>query len=227
MRNFKRKWYWLIAFYIYIINLHFLPSLACLLFRQITLCILPAQQQYTTLYRLKLVEGKDCFILEACFADTVFNTMGQPFSKVNEVRNLRDFFLMILSDVLYRYSAPFQRITFFCQLCFTVFLFSWSSINILCDIHNLENEYLLSSGRLTIGSVVDLKKIATFNDLNNFAFKMHLIHYILFLFFLSSSCLFIPFLFIFHYYLSTPSYPFSLIFYSTSYPHLFFHILIR
>ena len=36
--------------------------------------------------RLKLVEGKDCFILEACFADTVFNTMGQPFSKPNEVR---------------------------------------------------------------------------------------------------------------------------------------------
>ena len=32
------------------------------------------------------MEGKDCFILEACFADTVFNTMGQPFSKVNEVR---------------------------------------------------------------------------------------------------------------------------------------------
>lgn len=40
---------------------------------------------YTTIRRLKLVEGKDCFILEACFADTVFNTMGQPFSKINEV----------------------------------------------------------------------------------------------------------------------------------------------
>ena len=38
--------------------------------------------------RLKLVEGKDCFILEACFADTVFNTMAQPFSKPNEVRSV-------------------------------------------------------------------------------------------------------------------------------------------
>ena len=36
--------------------------------------------------RLKLLEGKDCFILEACFADTVFYTLGQPFSKQNEVK---------------------------------------------------------------------------------------------------------------------------------------------
>ena len=35
--------------------------------------------------RLKLVEGKDCFILEACFSNTVFSTMAQPFSKPNEV----------------------------------------------------------------------------------------------------------------------------------------------
>ena len=43
-------------------------------------------------FRIKLVEGKDCFILEACFADTVFNTMGQPFSKPNEVQNFPYFF---------------------------------------------------------------------------------------------------------------------------------------
>jgi hypothetical protein len=36
--------------------------------------------------RLKLLEGKDCFILEACFADTVWYTLGQPFSKPNEVK---------------------------------------------------------------------------------------------------------------------------------------------
>jgi hypothetical protein len=35
--------------------------------------------------RLKLLEGKDSFILEGCFSDTVFNTLAQPFSKVNEV----------------------------------------------------------------------------------------------------------------------------------------------
>ena len=33
-----------------------------------------------------MLEGKDCFILEACFADSVFYTMGQPFSKANEVK---------------------------------------------------------------------------------------------------------------------------------------------
>ena len=36
--------------------------------------------------RLKMLEGKDCFILEACFSDSVFYTMGQPFSKGNEVK---------------------------------------------------------------------------------------------------------------------------------------------
>ena len=55
--------------------------------------------------RLKLVEGKDCFILEACFADTVFNTMGQPFSKVNEVPNECNHLYMIWDDVVYLYSA--------------------------------------------------------------------------------------------------------------------------
>ena len=35
--------------------------------------------------RLKLIEGKDAFILESCFMDTVFQTMSQPFSKFNEV----------------------------------------------------------------------------------------------------------------------------------------------
>jgi hypothetical protein len=36
--------------------------------------------------RLKFIEGKDSFILEACFADSVFNTMSLPFSRPNEMR---------------------------------------------------------------------------------------------------------------------------------------------
>jgi len=39
--------------------------------------------------RLKLLEGKDSFILEGCFSDTVFNTLAQPFSKLNEVKALQ------------------------------------------------------------------------------------------------------------------------------------------
>lgn len=36
--------------------------------------------------RLKLVEGTDAFILESVFANTVFDTLRLPFSRVNEVR---------------------------------------------------------------------------------------------------------------------------------------------
>lgn len=36
--------------------------------------------------RLKLIEGKDSFILESCFMGTVFVTMSMPFSKANEIK---------------------------------------------------------------------------------------------------------------------------------------------
>ena len=36
--------------------------------------------------RLKLIDGKDSFILESCFYNTVFFTLQQPFSKVNEIK---------------------------------------------------------------------------------------------------------------------------------------------
>lgn len=36
--------------------------------------------------RLKFIEGKDAFILEACFSDTVWNSLGLPFSRPNELR---------------------------------------------------------------------------------------------------------------------------------------------
>jgi len=36
--------------------------------------------------RLKLIEGKDSFILESCFLGTVFLTLSMPFSKVNEIK---------------------------------------------------------------------------------------------------------------------------------------------
>jgi hypothetical protein len=35
---------------------------------------------------LKLIEGSDSFILESCFAQTVFETLNEPFSRPNEVR---------------------------------------------------------------------------------------------------------------------------------------------
>ena len=53
------------------------------------------------LSRLKLVEGKDCFILEACFADTVFNTMAQPFSKPNEVRTVRTQHFILCVQIMW------------------------------------------------------------------------------------------------------------------------------
>lgn len=34
--------------------------------------------------RLKLLDGKDAFILEPCFANSIWRTLSQPFSKVNE-----------------------------------------------------------------------------------------------------------------------------------------------
>ena len=36
--------------------------------------------------RLKLIEGKDAFILEACFKDTIWQTLTLPFSKPNEIK---------------------------------------------------------------------------------------------------------------------------------------------
>ena len=39
--------------------------------------------------RLKSVEGKDAFILEACFANTVWDQLSMPFSKGNEVKSLQ------------------------------------------------------------------------------------------------------------------------------------------
>ena len=36
--------------------------------------------------RLKFIEGKDSFILEACFSSTVWYQLSLPFSKVNELR---------------------------------------------------------------------------------------------------------------------------------------------
>ena len=38
--------------------------------------------------RLKLIEGKDAFILEACFKDTIWQTLTLPFSKPNEIKVL-------------------------------------------------------------------------------------------------------------------------------------------
>lgn len=35
--------------------------------------------------RLKLISGKDSFILEGCFSNTVFSTMTLPFSRNNEI----------------------------------------------------------------------------------------------------------------------------------------------
>lgn len=39
--------------------------------------------------RLKMLEGKDCFILEACFSDSVFYTLSSPFSRANELKVFR------------------------------------------------------------------------------------------------------------------------------------------
>lgn len=36
--------------------------------------------------RLKLIDGKDSFILESCFYNTVYFTLQQPFSKINEIK---------------------------------------------------------------------------------------------------------------------------------------------
>lgn len=36
--------------------------------------------------RLKFIEGTDAFILEGCFANTVYSTMELPFSKINELK---------------------------------------------------------------------------------------------------------------------------------------------
>merc|ERR1719331_1329259 len=36
--------------------------------------------------RLKSIEGKDAFILEACFANTVWDQLSMPFSKNNEIK---------------------------------------------------------------------------------------------------------------------------------------------
>lgn len=38
--------------------------------------------------RLKLISGKDSFILEPCFSNTVFETLSAPFSKPNELNVL-------------------------------------------------------------------------------------------------------------------------------------------
>ena len=38
--------------------------------------------------RLKCIEGQDAFILEACFMNTVWDTLSLPFSKMNEVKAL-------------------------------------------------------------------------------------------------------------------------------------------
>jgi hypothetical protein len=70
----------------------------------------------SSLRRLKLVEGKDCFILEACFADTVFNTMGQPFSKPNEVSTHTLFVPFILLFLLGGKVTSLQR----CEMLFSV-----------------------------------------------------------------------------------------------------------
>ena len=39
--------------------------------------------------RLKSIEGKDAFILEACFANTVWDQLSMPFSKANEMKSLQ------------------------------------------------------------------------------------------------------------------------------------------
>lgn len=39
----------------------------------------------TVMDRLKLIRGKDSFILESVFAKTVFETLSLPFSKPNEI----------------------------------------------------------------------------------------------------------------------------------------------
>eukprot|EP01035_Chromulina_nebulosa_P019551 gene19551-25450_t len=35
--------------------------------------------------RLKFIQGTDAYILESCFSQTVYDTLNQPFSKVNEI----------------------------------------------------------------------------------------------------------------------------------------------
>ena len=49
--------------------------------------------------RLKSIEGRDSFILEACFANTVWDQMSMPFSKNNEVKALQ-MILDLCSDAL-------------------------------------------------------------------------------------------------------------------------------
>lgn len=41
--------------------------------------------EFLKFLRLKFIKGQDAFILEACFANTVFYTLDEPFSKGNEM----------------------------------------------------------------------------------------------------------------------------------------------
>ena len=43
----------------------------------------PLLLQFT---RLKSIEGKDAFILEACFSNTIWDTLREPFSRPNEIK---------------------------------------------------------------------------------------------------------------------------------------------
>ena len=53
--------------------------------------------------RLKSIEGKDAFILEACFANTVWDQLSMPFSKNNEIKAtqmLLDICVSSLGDMI-------------------------------------------------------------------------------------------------------------------------------
>jgi hypothetical protein len=54
---------------------------------------------FTALNRLKFIEGADSFILEACFASTVYETLSLAFSKANELR-VMEYILQFCSQKL-------------------------------------------------------------------------------------------------------------------------------
>lgn len=49
--------------------------------------------------RLKLIDGRDSFILESCFSRTVFETLAEPFSKDNEIK-VHEYILQLCTSLL-------------------------------------------------------------------------------------------------------------------------------
>ena len=48
---------------------------------------------------MKLISGRDSFILESCFSRTVFETLTQPFSKDNEIK-VHEYILQMCTSLL-------------------------------------------------------------------------------------------------------------------------------